>query len=313
MDRYGSLFRPDNLANLGEQDFKGFLLYDNNKHWWGIHRQPNIYADMRRLRATIAALLDETQPIQKRLDEITDKNSSLCIKGLGRAVLTPILMCVYPEKYAVYNRISEEALNRLGRNQAKKTDTFGRRYVSLNNACHDIAVEINQPLYLVDTMFSLMVRHEEVVDGDGQVADGTNERLDDLVFPLEKFLEEFLVCNWDKTTLAKTLLLHSEDDEPATQYVTDVGEIDILARDKATQDWVVIELKKGRSSDAVVGQLLRYMGWVKKHKAAGAENVRGIIITSTPDDRIKYAMSVSQGISFFTYKVSFDLVEEKPV
>jgi RecB family endonuclease NucS len=62
----------------------------------------------------------------------------------------------------------------------------------------------------------------------------------------------------------------------------------------------VIELKKRKSSDAVVGQLLRYMGWVKKHKAAGAENVRGIIITSAPDDRIKYALLVSQGVSFYT-------------
>ena len=53
-----------------------------------------------------------------------------CLKriGLGRAVLTPILMCVHPEKYAVYNRISEEALNRLGHNHAKATDTLGKRY-----------------------------------------------------------------------------------------------------------------------------------------------------------------------------------------
>jgi RecB family endonuclease NucS len=85
-----------------------------------------------------------------------------------------------------------------------------------------------------------------------------------------------------------------------------------LARDKSNHDWVVIELKKGKSSDAVVGQLLRYMGWVKKHRATGGESVRGIIITSTPDDKIKYALLVSQGVSFYTYRVSFDLVEEKP-
>jgi restriction system protein len=85
---------------------------------------------------------------------------------------------------------------------------------------------------------------------------------------------------------------------------------DILARDKSNHDWIVIELKEGKSSDAVVGQLLRYMGWVKKHRATGNENVRGIIITSTPDDRIKYAMLVSQSVSFYTYRVSCDLVEE---
>ncbi len=74
---------------------------------------------------------------------------------------------------------------------------------------------------------------------------------------------------------------------------------------------MVIELKKGRNSDSVVGQLLRYMGWIRKHKARTEERVRGIIITGASDDRIKYAVSASQGIEFFTYKASFDLVEEK--
>ena len=41
-------------------------------------------------------------------------------------------------------------------------------------------------------------------------------------------------------------------------------------------------------------------------------NVRGIIITSTPDDRIKYAMLMAQGVAFYTYRVSFDLIEQSP-
>ena len=51
---------------------------------------------------------------------------------------------------------------------------------------------------------------------------------------------------------------------------------------------------------------------MKKHKAVKGEDVRGIIITGAPDDRIKYALLVSHSVSFYTYKVSFDLVEEKP-
>jgi restriction system protein len=174
-------------------------------------------------------------------------------------------------------------------------------------------------------MFSLMVHGTDSplaeptsfvtqLDDAGRVeVEPTNVGVDNsFVFPLEKFLEDFLVSNWDKTILGKTLVLHAEDEESATQYATDIGPIDILARDKSNHDWVVIELKKGKHSDAVVGQLLRYMGWVKKHKVSGGENVRGIIITSAPDDRIKYAMLVSQGVSFYTYRVSFDLIEESP-
>jgi hypothetical protein len=323
LDHYGKLFRSENIANLTEEQFKAFLLFKNNRHWAGIHRQSNIYADMDRLKAALTMLTDESRPIQDRLDKLTDKGGPLYIKGLGRAVLTPILMCVDPEKYAVYNRVSEEGLTRLGRNKAKSTESFGKRYLAINEACHEIAVEIKQPLSLVDSMFSLMI-HGSVVfpttldgeaagEGEPEIDPITKTALDEpFVFPLEKYLEAFLVSNWDKTVLSKTLALHVEDEEIATQYSTDVGPIDILVRDKNNQDWVVIELKKGKSSDAVVGQLLRYMGWVKKHKATGSENVRGIIITSAPDERIKYTMLVNHGVSFYTYRVSFDLVEEKP-
>jgi hypothetical protein len=327
LDQYGKLFRPENIANLTEDQFKAFLLFKNNKHWTGLQRQSSIYADMDRLKTALRVLLDEAQPIQARLDKITDKSGPLYIKGLGRAVLTPILLCVYPDRYAVYNRISEEGLTRLGRNTEKATDSFGKRYVAINEACHQIAGEIHQSLSLVDAMFSLMVHGSDsplvspstsdgatVADEVGEVEPAPTTTLvgDSFIFPLEKYLEDFLVSNWDKTVLGKTLALHVEDEESATQYPTDVGPIDILARDKGNHDWIVIELKKGRGSDAVVGQLLRYMGWVKKHKATGSENVRGIIITSTPDDRIKYAMLVANGVTFYTYRVSFDLVEEKP-
>ena len=327
LEQYGNLFQPKSVPSITEDQFKAFLLLKNNKHWAGIHRQPNIYADMDRLRATLLVLLDESQPIQNRLDKIANKSGPLYIKGLGRAVLTPILMCVYPDKYAVHNRISEEGLNWLGRNTAKPTDSFGKRYVAINEACHQIADEIKQPLSLIDSMFSLMVHGVESplifpppseggVGGeeDSGIAPVQSTAIgESFIFPLEKYLEDFLVSNWEKTVIGKTLALYDEDEESATQYPTDLGPIDILARDTNNQDWVVIELKKGRSSDAVVGQLLRYMGWVKKHKATGGEGVRGIIITSAPDDRIKYAMLVSQGISFYTYRVSFDLVEEKSV
>src|ERR1035441_2724979 len=119
LEHYGKFFHPDNLGKITQDDFRAFLTFKNNKHWANIQRQPNIYADMERLRNALAALLDETKPIQDRLDKIMDKNGPLYVKGLGRAVLTPILMCVYPDKYAVYNRISEEGLTRLGLNNAK--------------------------------------------------------------------------------------------------------------------------------------------------------------------------------------------------
>jgi len=55
------------------------------------------------------------------------------------------------------------------------------------------------------------------------------------------------------------------------------------------------------------------LGWIRKHKAGKGEKVRGIIITGASDEHIKYAVYASEGIEFFTYKVSFDLVEVEKV
>jgi Endonuclease NucS len=327
MEYYGSYFSPQNLSNVTQEGFKDFLLLKNNKHWSGLHRQPQIYENMDRLRQCLELLLDESRPLEQRLDVIAPKGKPPYIKGLGRAVITPILMCVYPDKYAVYNRISDEGLTKLGRNTIRESDSFSKRYQSLNATCHQLSSEIQQPLYLIDSMFSLMVQGIEspltmLLRETGGMKPGPNgDPPDDgretgasecsAAFSLEKYLQEFIVSNWSKTPLAKKLELYKEDEEEAVEFKTGVGEIDILARDRSTGDWVVIELKKGQESDKVVGQVLRYMGWILNHKAGAGEKVRGIIITGMPDDRIKYAVSASHGIEFFTYRVSFDLVEEK--
>jgi hypothetical protein len=329
LEYYGKYFKPENLGNITQDGFRAFLLFKNNKHWTGIHRQPLIYEDMNRLRECLGIILDESKPIQQRLDIIMPKGKSPFIAGLGRAVLTPILMCVYPDKYSVYNRISDEGLSMLGRNRIKDSDAFSKRYVSLNAACHQLSDEIRQPLYLIDTMFSLIVHGVEsplaglpstagtipAVSDDTVKQDNelTGEIEDNVSFSLEKYLQEFIVSNWDRTPLARTLDIYMEDEEKAVEFNTGVGEIDILARDRVKGDWVVIELKKGRSDDTVVGQILRYMGWIRKHKAGEGEKVRGIIITGGASDRIKYALYASEGIEFFNYKVNFDLVEVEKV
>ncbi len=56
----------------------------------------------------------------------------------------------------------------------------------------------------------------------------------------------------------------------------EIGVLDTPARDRATGDFVAIELKRNLADDEVIGQLSRYMGWLKEHRAAALahENVR---------------------------------------
>jgi len=128
------------------------------------------------------------------------------------------------------------------------------------------------------------------------------------VFGLEKHLEEFLVANWDQLELAKKYQIFEEDGEKVgQQYETDTGPIDILAVSKDGKELLVIELKKGRASDCVVGQAQRYMGYIKDQVAEKDQTVKGLIIAFEDDLKIKRALSVAQNIDFCTYKVHFSL------
>jgi restriction system protein len=131
---------------------------------------------------------------------------------------------------------------------------------------------------------------------------------DPSVFALELHLEEFLIQNWRSTELGRHYDIFEEEGEMVgQQYPSDTGPIDILAIRKDKKEILVIELKKGRVSDVVVGQVQRYMGYVKEELAEANQTVKGVIIAFEDDIRIKRALAVAANIDFYTYKVQFKL------
>jgi restriction system protein len=71
--------------------------------------------------------------------------------------------------------------------------------------------------------------------------------------------------------------------------------------------WLVVELKKHQGSDQVVGQILKYMGWVEENLAAKGDLVEGIIITSSADERVRLALKNQKNINLYLYEVNFSL------
>jgi restriction system protein len=128
-------------------------------------------------------------------------------------------------------------------------------------------------------------------------------------FALEEHLEDFLVQNWSNTELGKDYDIYEEEGEKAQQYETDTGPLDILAISKDRKRLLVVELKKGRASDVVVGQTLRYMGYVQEMLAEDGQTVRGAIIALEDDQRIRRALAMVGSIEFYRYQVSFKLVK----
>lgn len=140
----------------------------------------------------------------------------------------------------------------------------------------------------------------------------TDETVEDpQLFALERHLEDFLIENWKYTELGKKYDIYEEDgDLIGQQYPSDTGPIDILAISKDKKELLVVELKKGRASDSVVGQLQRYMGYVVEELAEKGQTVKGIIIASEEDIRIRRALAVTNNIDFYRYQVSFKLFKD---
>ncbi len=139
----------------------------------------------------------------------------------------------------------------------------------------------------------------------------TDENVEDpSIFALEKHLEDFLIANWKSTDLSKNYDIYEDEGEiVGQQYMTDTGPIDILAISKDRKELLVIELKKGRVSDVVVGQIQRYMGYAKDELCEEGQRVKGLIIGLEDDNKLRRALSVTTGIEFYRYIVDFKLIK----
>ncbi|HEY1011515.1 MAG TPA: endonuclease NucS domain-containing protein [Herpetosiphonaceae bacterium] len=128
-----------------------------------------------------------------------------------------------------------------------------------------------------------------------------------LIFALESHLRDFLARNLSTIQIdGQTLRLYvDEQGRDGVEYRTGVGPIDILAVDGADQ-FVVFELKLSKGVDAALGQILRYMGWVRRH-LAGGRAVRGVIVAQSIDEKLRYAAAETPGIALFAYDIHFTI------
>lgn len=194
---------------------------------------------------------------------------------------------------------------------------FHRRPVTWLNVSIDRAVmseALRNSTGSIGTVSNITQHHDEIEKLIGGISapklistDATVE--DPSAFALEEHLEDFLVKNWSNTEFGRDYEIYEEDGEKGQQYQTDTGPLDILAISKDKKHLLVVELKKGRASDAVVGQALRYMSYVQEELAEEGQTVLGVIVAHEDDARIRRALTMTPSISFYRYQVSFKLVK----
>jgi hypothetical protein len=133
------------------------------------------------------------------------------------------------------------------------------------------------------------------------------------IIEAEDLLENFVVNNWNPEVFfgkgygGFKILEDRSGNLIGQQYDTKVvGIIDILCQDKSG-NYLVIEIKKGsETSDETVGQLARYMGWVKENLAMN-KSISGIIITGGYDEKLRYAIKLIRDSYLATYEMSFKI------
>lgn len=108
----------------------------------------------------------------------------------------------------------------------------------------------------------------------------------------ERNLEDFIVHQLD--AIEPGLRLEKR------QLSTPAGRLDLLCKG-ANGDYVVVELKRTQGTDQVVGQVLRYMGWLSE--AHGIEKVRGIVIVAKKDQALSYALMAVPNVQAKEFKL----------
>jgi hypothetical protein len=148
----------------------------------------------------------------------------------------------------------------------------------------------------------------EPADNTSADLTGTNEEDDaDATESSGEFAYEAELRN----NLAKTLgsiepglrLYRDEDGEfNGLEFPVGGRRIDLLAVDK-DGDYVVIELKVSRGHERTIGQLARYMGWIRKN-LAGEKHTRGMIVASKITEDLKLAAAVIPNVSLVEYQMA---------
>ena len=126
------------------------------------------------------------------------------------------------------------------------------------------------------------------------IADSQIEELERL--EIEKGIEDFYTTRLSLIEPGLKLVPNGR------QYATPIGRIDLLCS-SLDGGYVVIEIKAAEATDAVFGQILRYIGWV--HRNFGDASVRGVILASGFPETARYSrigMLKSNAEQFILFK-----------
>ena len=147
IDRWQKVFSTPSL--LTESDLAEFLLFEHNRHWWGLQRRTDVLLRwFEAVRAMIAELVDDETPLVTRIDGLGEP------REFDRDVWSPILLVTHPDTYGVWNSISESAMRRLGLGpDVADPATEGETYSQVNSVLQRVGADVGTDLWTLDALW----------------------------------------------------------------------------------------------------------------------------------------------------------------
>ena len=191
------------------------------------------------------------------------------------------------------------------------TNAQSRIHYNVNsNGTHDLLFQIdssnfrlydksNDPAPIYEKV--ILSQNEEIEFDENDILENQIESKE---FAYEKDLQNFLAKNL--YVIETGLTLYEQEEINGIEYPAGGRFIDILAIDKSN-NFVVIELKVARGYDRTIGQILRYIAWIKKELADPKQSVRGVIVAGNISTDLKLASSSLDNVELFEYNISFSL------
>lgn len=153
VQKFGQLFRYDNIENISAQEFQSFLDFKENHHWTLSRLKTTLTRDMLKLRAALKILLNESSPLEERLQRLRDPHSQDYKEYMGRAIFSPILLVTNPDKYPVYNGTVERAFEKIGIKLENEPRPIWKSYPEVQKVILNLASKYELSLWQIDSVW----------------------------------------------------------------------------------------------------------------------------------------------------------------
>ncbi|MCD4771708.1 endonuclease NucS [archaeon] len=263
------------------------------------------YEDFLRVRSLILKIIslkDDLNIFYKKDGNLTEVSKEIIrdsnkLKGVGRALIGKILCIFFPETFIPLYSHQDKFLNLLYDNYSSNNygvELFLRNNYKLILAKNKIEDRCNN-LKFEKLLYYYIDKESRV---EKKVLGNNCERKDIDLLEVQHF----------QTLVSRNFNIYFEDlnyfdkEYQENNYghfdTQEVGIMDFLAIDKKG-DFVVIELKVGKNThDSSLGQILRYMGWVKERLCKDNQKVRGIILGQNIDNKLQFGLKMLPEVSF---------------